>query len=71
MFGTRYVATLFGFVFLGHQLGSFLGVWLGGRMYDAYGDYTLVWWIGVGVGALSAIIHLPVKENRAPVPAAG
>ena len=71
LYGLRYMGTLYGIVFFSHQLGGFLGVWLGGRMYDAYGDYTLVWWIGVGVGALSAIIHLPVKENRAPVPAAG
>ena len=39
-------------------------VWLGGRMYDIYGDYTLVWWIGVGVGAFSALVHLPVRERR-------
>ena len=68
LYGLRYMGTLYGIVFFSHQLGGFLGVWLGGRMYDAYGDYTLVWWIGVGVGALSAIIHLPVKESRAPVP---
>ena len=54
------------FVFFSHQLGSFLGVWLGGRMYDLYGDYTMVWWIGVGVGAFSAIVHLPIRENRTP-----
>ncbi len=71
LYGLRYRGTLYGIGFVSHQRGGFLGVWLGGRMYDAYGDYTLVWWIGVGVGALSAIIHLPVKENRAPVPAAG
>ena len=71
LYGLRYMGTLYGIVFFSHQLGGFLGVWLGGRMYDAYGDYTLVWWIGVGVGALSAIIHLPVKETRAPMPVAG
>ena len=65
IYGLRYMGTLYGIVFFSHQLGSFLGVWLGGRMYDAYGDYTLVWWIGVGVGAFSAIVHLPVRENRA------
>ncbi|MBY6057482.1 MFS transporter [Leisingera daeponensis] len=63
IYGLRYMGTLYGIVFFSHQLGSFLGVWLGGRMYDAYGDYTLVWWIGVGVGAFSAIVHLPVKER--------
>jgi MFS family permease len=64
IYGLRYMGTLYGIVFLSHQLGSFLGVWLGGRMYDIYGDYTLVWWIGVGVGAFSAIIHLPIRERR-------
>ena len=63
IYGVRYMGTLYGFVFLSHQLGSFLGVWLGGRLYDAYGDYTLVWWIGVGVGAFSAIVHLPIREK--------
>lgn len=64
IYGLRYMGTLYGIVFLSHQLGSFLGVWLGGRMYDVYGDYTLVWWIGVGVGAFSAVIHLPIRERR-------
>lgn len=63
IYGLRYMGTLYGIVFLSHQIGSFLGVWLGGRMYDAYGDYTAVWWVGVGVGAFSAIVHLPVKER--------
>ncbi|MBC9246235.1 MFS transporter [Paracoccus sp. 11-3] len=73
IYGLRYMGTLYGFVFLSHQLGSFLGVWLGGKMYDVYGDYTLVWWVGVGVGAFSALIHLPIKEQpatlRSAVPA--
>ncbi len=64
LFGLRYMGTLYGIVFLSHQIGSFLGIWLGGRMYDQYGDYTLVWWIGVGIGAFSAIVHLPIRENR-------
>ncbi|WP_136636411.1 MFS transporter [Pseudooceanicola onchidii] len=67
IWGLRYMGTLYGIVFFSHQLGGFLGVWLGGRMYDVYGDYTMVWWIGVGVGAFSAIVHLPVKEKRTPV----
>lgn len=62
IYGLRYMGTLYGFVFLSHQLGSFLGVWLGGRLYDQYGDYTLVWWVGVGIGAFSALIHLPIRE---------
>ncbi|MEM7470651.1 MAG: MFS transporter [Pseudomonadota bacterium] len=65
IYGLRYMGTLYGIVFFSHQLGSFLGVWLGGRLYDATGDYTLVWWIGVGVGAFSAIVHLPIREKRA------
>jgi MFS family permease len=64
IYGLRYMGTLYGIVFLSHQIGSFLGVWLGGRLYDVYGDYTLVWWIGIGVGAFSAIIHLPIRERR-------
>jgi predicted MFS family arabinose efflux permease len=63
IYGLRYMGTLYGIVFFSHQLGSFLGVWLGGRLYDITGDYTLVWWIGVGVGAFSAIVHLPVREK--------
>ena len=63
IYGLRYMGTLYGFVFLSHQLGSFLGVWLGGMMYDLTGSYTMVWWIGVGVGAFSAIVHLPIREK--------
>ncbi len=63
IYGLRYMGTLYGFVFLSHQIGGFLGVWLGGKLYDLNGDYTLVWWIGVGVGAFSALVHLPVRER--------
>jgi len=63
IYGLRYMGTLYGIVFFSHQLGSFMGVWLGGRMYDLTGDYTAVWWVGVGVGAFSALIHLPVRER--------
>ena len=63
IYGLRYMGTLYGIVFLSHQIGGFVGVWLGGRMYDLSGDYTLVWWIGVAVGAFSAIVHLPVRET--------
>ena len=62
IFGLRFMGTLYGIVFFSHQLGSFMGVWLGGYMYDLYGSYDVVWWVGVGAGAFSAIIHLPVKE---------
>ena len=64
LYGLRYMGTLYGIIFFSHQVGSFLGVWLGGRMYDQYGDYTTVWWIGVAIGAFSAIVHLPIRENR-------
>ncbi|AQS49607.1 MFS transporter [Thioclava nitratireducens] len=64
IYGLRYMGTLYGIVFFSHQVGAFLGVWLGGKLYDIYGDYTLVWWVGVGVGAFSAIVHLPVREKR-------
>lgn len=63
IYGLRYMGTLYGIVFFSHQLGSFFGVWLGGFMYDRFGSYDMVWWVGVGVGAFSAIIHLPVRET--------
>jgi MFS family permease len=69
IYGLRYMGTLYGIVFFSHQLGSFLGVWLGGRLYDIYGTYTHVWWVGVGVGAFSALIHLPIREKRSPIAA--
>ncbi len=50
-------------MFFSHQLGSFLGAWLGGRLYDAYGTYTVVWWIGVGISVFSALVHLPIRER--------
>jgi MFS family permease len=62
IYGLRYMGTLYGIVFFSHQVGAFLGVWLGGRLYDIYGDYTAVWWVGIGVGIFSAIVHLPIKE---------
>ena len=70
LYGLRYMGTLYGIVFLSHQIGSFLGVWLGGRLYDQYGDYSLVWWIGVAIGAFSAIVHLPIREDRVVAAAA-
>ncbi|KAJ56998.1 MFS transporter [Actibacterium mucosum KCTC 23349] len=70
IYGLRYMGTLYGIVFLSHQIGGFLGVWLGGKLYDIYGNYDLVWWVGVGVGAFSAIVHLPIREKRGPIAAA-
>ncbi|RYG90637.1 MFS transporter [Loktanella sp. IMCC34160] len=70
IYGIRYMGTLYGIVFFSHQLGSFMGVWLGGKFYDLYGSYTAVWWVGVGVGAFSALIHLPIRERPHGTPAA-
>ena len=66
MFGTRYLGMLGGVVFFSHQVGSFLGVWLGGYMYDIYGTYDPVWWLGVALGIMAAIIHWPIREEAAP-----
>jgi MFS family permease len=63
MFGTRYMAMLYGFAFFSHQVGGFLGVWLGGALYEAYGNYTLVWWLSVALGIASGLINLPIKER--------
>jgi predicted MFS family arabinose efflux permease len=66
VFGVRYMATLFGIVFLSHQIGSFLGVWLGGWIYDATGSYDPMWWAGVALGLAAAVIHLPIDERPIP-----
>jgi len=62
IFGVRYMATLYGFVFVSHQLGSFLGVWLGGFLYDMTGTYDLVWYAGIVLGIVAALVHLPINE---------
>jgi MFS family permease len=66
VFGVRYMATLFGIVFFSHQIGSFLGVWLGGRLYDTTGTYDAIWWAGVILGLIAAFIHLPINERPLP-----
>jgi MFS family permease len=63
MFGTRYLAMLYGFAFFSHQLGGFLGVWLGGILYEQTGSYVIVWWISVALGIASAVINLPIREK--------
>ncbi|MCP5155115.1 MAG: MFS transporter [Ectothiorhodospiraceae bacterium] len=74
IFGVRYMATLFGIVFLSHQIGSFSGVWLGGYLYDTIGSYDGVWWAGVVLGLAAAVVHLPIDEKPlarlTPAPAA-
>jgi predicted MFS family arabinose efflux permease len=57
------MATLFGIVFLSHQIGSFLGIWLGGYLFDTTGSYDPVWWAGVVLGVLAALVHLPINER--------
>ena len=73
IFGVKYLSMLSGFVFVSHQVGSFLGVWLGGKLYDATGSYNVVWWIAVALGVFAAIVNLPIREQAivrpAPAPA--
>ena len=63
MFGLKYMGTLYGIVFLSHQLGSFSGVWLGGYLYDATGSYDIVWWMAAGIALLTAVIHVLIDER--------
>lgn len=63
MFGTRHLGLLGGLVFLSHQIGSFLGVWMGGYLYDRLGSYDSVWWFGVALGIFAAIVHWPIREK--------
>ena len=66
MLGIRHLSMLGGIVFLSHQIGSFLGVWLGGRLYDTTGNYNVVWWGAVALGVMAAILNLPIQEHRTP-----
>lgn len=63
MFGTRHLGLLGGMVFFSHQIGSFLGIWIGGIFFDQYGSYDPVWWLGVGLGVFAAIVHWPIEEK--------
>ena len=63
MFGTRHLGLLGGLVFLSHQVGSFIGIWMGGYLYDHFGTYDPVWWIGVALGLLAALVHWPIRES--------
>ena len=63
MFGTRYMALLYGVVFFSHQLGSFSGVWLGGWLYDNTGSYDAIWWAGIVLGVVAALLHWPIQES--------
>jgi predicted MFS family arabinose efflux permease len=63
IFGTRYMGMLYGIVYLSHQMGSFSGVWLGGRLFDDTGSYDVVWWGAIALGLMSALLHLPINEK--------
>ncbi|HEX7928668.1 MAG TPA: MFS transporter [bacterium] len=63
IFGVKYLSTLFGFVFFGHQIGSFLGVWMGGWVFDTTGSYNPVWYAGIALGIFAAIVHWPIDER--------
>ncbi|MEM7178727.1 MAG: MFS transporter [Pseudomonadota bacterium] len=63
MFGPRHMGTLYGIVFLFHQVGSFIGIYMGGVVYDLYGNYDLVWYAAIALGVFSAIVHLPVRDR--------
>jgi len=73
IFGVQYLSMLGGFVFLSHQVGSFMGAWLGGKLYGLSGNYDVVWGLAVALGVFAALINLPVRESaivrRAPLPA--
>lgn len=68
IYGLRYAATLSGIVFLGHQIGSFIGVWMGGYVYQTTGSYTIVWWAGIVLAVVAAVLCLPIKEQARAVP---
>jgi predicted MFS family arabinose efflux permease len=73
IFGISHLSMLGGFVFFSHQIGSFMGVWLGGFLYDRTGSYDIVWYIAIALGVLAALVNLPIKEaaiNRAALPQA-
>jgi len=65
-FGLRWIATLFGIAFFSHQVGGFLGVWLGGLLFDLYQSYDIVWWLNIALGVFAAVVHLPIREVPAP-----
>jgi predicted MFS family arabinose efflux permease len=74
VFGVRYLAMLSGFAFLSHQIGSFLGAWLGGKLYDSTGSYDVVWYLSIALGVIAGLINLPIDEReikrRVPAPVA-
>jgi len=69
IFGVKYLSMLGGIVFLSHQVGSFLGAWLGGKLYDSTGSYQLVWWLSIALGVFAALVNLPIREHAVQRPA--
>jgi predicted MFS family arabinose efflux permease len=69
IFGIQHMSMLGGFIFFSHQIGSFLGVWLGGYLYDRTGSYNIVWYIAIALGVFAALVNLPVRET--PISRAG
>ena len=63
IFGTQYMAMLYGFAFTSHQVGSFLGIWVGGVVFDLTGNYDIVWWSSIVLGFIAAIMHWPINES--------
>jgi predicted MFS family arabinose efflux permease len=64
VFGVRYLAMLSGFTFFSHQIGSFLGAWLGGKLYDTTGSYDLVWYLSIALGIVAGLLNLPIDERQ-------
>ncbi|MEO0391980.1 MAG: MFS transporter [Pseudomonadota bacterium] len=71
IFGTRYLSTLYGVVFLWHQLGSFLGAWLGGEAYERFGSYEPIWLASIALGVIAAILHIPIRDHAVGMVDAG
>ncbi len=69
MFGTQYMTMLAGFVFFSHQVGSFLGVYLGGMLFDTTGSYNVVWWMAVALGLFAGLVHMPISDKPVDRPA--
>ena len=70
IFGVRFLAMLSGFTFFSHQIGSFLGAWLGGLLYDSTGSYDIVWYLSIALGIMAGLINLPIDEREITRPAA-
>jgi predicted MFS family arabinose efflux permease len=63
IFGVAHLSMLSGFIFFSHQIGSFMGVWLGGYLYDKTGSYDMVWYLAIALGVFAALVNLPVRES--------